>query len=40
MVLLTLGVLLFAFVHFVPSLAPSLKAGALQRLGEGGFPAG
>jgi uncharacterized membrane protein len=37
MVLLTLGVLLFAFVHFIPSLAPSLKTGALQRLGEGGY---
>lgn len=34
MLLLVLGMLLFAGVHFVPSLAPSLKAGAIQRLGE------
>lgn len=37
MLMLTLGVLLFACVHFIPSLAPSLKAGTLQRLGEGGY---
>lgn len=37
MLVLTLGVLIFACVHFVPSLAPSLKASAQQRLGEGGY---
>ncbi|MCB1687529.1 MAG: NnrU protein [Halioglobus sp.] len=37
MVLLTLGILLFAFVHFIPSLAPALKTNALTRLGEGGY---
>lgn len=37
MLMLTLGVLLFACVHFVPSLAPSLRTSALQRLGEGGY---
>ena len=37
MVLLVLGILLFAGVHFVPSLAPGLKANWLARLGEGGY---
>lgn len=37
MVLLILGILLFAGVHFVPSLAPGLKASWLGRLGEGGY---
>jgi uncharacterized membrane protein len=37
MALLILGVLLFAGVHFIPSLAPGLKAGALARMGEGGY---
>jgi uncharacterized membrane protein len=37
MVLLVLGILLFAGVHFVPSLAPGLKASWLARLGEGGY---
>jgi uncharacterized membrane protein len=34
MMMLILGVLLFACVHFVPALAPALKAGAVRRLGE------
>jgi len=37
MVLLLLGVLLFAGVHFVPSLAPAFKASWHKRLGEGGY---
>ena len=37
MTLLVLGILLFAGVHFIPSLAPTLKASWLQRLGEGGY---
>ena len=37
MVLLVLGILLFAGVHFVPSLAPGLKASWLARLGENGY---
>ncbi|CAA0088381.1 Uncharacterised protein [Halioglobus japonicus] len=37
MLLLTLGVLLFAFVHFVPSLAPAIRSSAFKRLGEGGY---
>ena len=37
MVLLVLGILLFAGVHFVPSLAPGLKASWLGRLGENGY---
>ncbi len=37
MVLLTLGVLLFALVHFIPSLAPGLRRNAMGRLGEGGY---
>jgi uncharacterized membrane protein len=37
MVLIVLGVLLFAGVHLVPSLAPSLRASWHGRLGEGGY---
>lgn len=37
MTMLVLGVLLFACVHFVPSLAPAIKSGATARLGEGGY---
>ena len=37
MILLTLGVLLFAFVHLIPALWPSLRVGALSRLGENGY---
>jgi len=35
--LLVLGVLLFASVHLVPSLAPGVKAVARERIGEGGY---
>lgn len=37
MVLLTTGVLLFAVVHFVPSLMPQLKNTAIRKMGEGGY---
>ncbi len=37
MLLLTLGVLLFAGVHFIPSLAPGLKNAWTGRLGENGY---
>jgi uncharacterized membrane protein len=37
MTLLVLGMLLFAVVHFIPSLAPAIKSGALERLGEGPY---
>ncbi len=37
MTLLVSGLVLFALVHFIPSLAPALKKRALQRLGEGGY---
>lgn len=37
MVLLLLGVLLFAGVHFIPSLAPGLKRSWVARLGENGY---
>ena len=37
MILLVCGILLFAFVHFIPSFAPSLRAGAITRMGEGGY---
>lgn len=37
MVLLTLGVLLFAFVHFIPTLAPTLRTRGLNQLGENGY---
>lgn len=33
MTLLALGIALFAVVHFIPSLAPAVKAGMVQRLG-------
>lgn len=37
MILLLLGVLIFAGVHFIPSLAPGLKAAWVGRLGENGY---
>ncbi len=37
MTLLTMGMLLFALVHFVPSLTPALKSAAIQRMGESGY---
>jgi len=37
MTFLILGVLLFASVHLMPSLAPGLKAAWLEKLGEGGY---
>lgn len=37
MVLLSVGVLLFALVHFIPSLMPELKNSGMQKLGEGGY---
>lgn len=37
MLLLVLGMLLFAGVHFIPSVAPALKAGAMRRFGEGPY---
>ncbi|MFK7976850.1 MAG: NnrU family protein [Halioglobus sp.] len=37
MVLLSIGVLLFAVVHFVPSLMPELKQAGLSKLGDGGY---
>jgi len=37
MTLLLPGVLLFALVHFIPSLAPALKSKVVQRLGEGPY---
>jgi len=37
MVLLLLGVLLFALVHFIPSFAPTLRQGAISKMGEGGY---
>ncbi|MBK6508265.1 MAG: NnrU protein [Haliea sp.] len=37
MTLLTMGMLLFALVHFIPSLTPALKTAAIQRLGENGY---
>lgn len=37
MTLLILGVLLFAGVHLVPSLAPGLRAAWLGKFGEGGY---
>jgi uncharacterized membrane protein len=37
MTLLVLGILLFALVHFIPSLAPGIKMSAVKRLGEGGY---
>jgi len=37
MTLLVSGILLFAFVHFIPSFAPSLRAGTIERMREGGY---
>jgi uncharacterized membrane protein len=37
MTLLVCGILLFAVVHFIPSFAPSFRASAFQRMGEGGY---
>jgi NnrU protein len=37
MAVLISGVLLFALVHFIPSLAPSLKAGWQEKAGENGY---
>jgi uncharacterized membrane protein len=37
MTMLVLGMLLFATVHFVPSLAPGIKNDAMEKLGEGGY---
>jgi uncharacterized membrane protein len=37
MTLLVLGIALFAGVHFIPSLAPSLKERSLAGMGEGGY---
>ena len=34
---LVVGVLLFACVHFIPSLAPSLKANLLTKIGEDAY---
>ena len=37
MTMLVLGILLFAAVHFIPSLAPGIKTGAVEKMGEGGY---
>ena len=37
MLLLAIGILLFAGVHLIPSLAPALKASWYDRLGENGY---
>lgn len=37
MILLLLGTALFAAVHFIPSLAPTIKAAWVDRLGENGY---
>lgn len=37
MALLLLGLLLFAGVHFIPSLAPGIKVAWVGKLGENGF---
>lgn len=37
MLVLAIGILLFAGVHLIPSLAPGLKASWYNRLGEGGY---
>jgi len=37
MTLLVSGILLFACVHFIPTLTPALRVGTIQRLGEGGY---
>ena len=37
MALLVVGVLLFASVHFIPSLAPSIKANVRTKIGEDAY---
>lgn len=37
MTLLVIGILLFAGVHLIPSLAAGVKLGALKKMGEGGY---
>ena len=37
MTILILGILLFAGVHFIPSLAPGVKRAWLAKMGEGGY---
>ena len=37
MVMLTLGIVLFAAVHFIPSLAPGLKENWVSSMGENGY---
>lgn len=37
MTMLVSGILLFACVHFIPTLTASLRLGAIRRLGEGGY---
>ncbi len=37
MTLMILGILLFAGVHLIPSLAPGVKAAWLGKFGEGGY---
>ncbi|AQA17625.1 NnrU protein [Halioglobus japonicus] len=37
MTLILVGLLLWAAVHFIPSLAPDLKTSLKNRLGEGGY---
>ena len=37
MTLLVVGVLLFASVHFIPSLAPSIKANVLTKIAEDAY---
>lgn len=37
MSLLLAGIALFAGVHLIPSLAPAMRTGLQQRLGEGGY---
>lgn len=37
MIMLIFGFLLFAAVHFVPSFAPGIKNGVIEKLGDGGY---
>lgn len=37
MTMLTMGILIFALVHFIPSMAPTIKANTINRIGEGGY---
>lgn len=37
MSMLVLGILLFAGVHFIPSLAPGVKSGVVEKMGENGY---